>query len=336
LNALVVKHLESFKPKTWKGYRLIAVDGSTVSLPPSAQIKKAFGIFAQTAKGTKTCMAQALICYDVLSNYVLASKIDKMDTGEKSLLRILLPNIKISHSIFILDRGFGNFSICKMFEQYKHQYCIRLSAHLSSFAKDIINANENDFLTLWKPSEQEQLNCIKHGLDIKPIQVRVSKVMLDTGEIELLVSNLFEIDTITGIEMKQLYSMRWGIEEGFKKLKPKMKLEHFGCRKAEGIYQEFYAHIFMLNLVSILGNEAQQNIEVKVNKRKRKYKYNWQNAYRYVRDKIVALLNNKNIYSLLNELIQKIRLSIVAVVPDRLFAREKKSSNKSRLFQCYK
>jgi len=182
----------------------------------------------------------------------------------------------------------------------------------------------------------ERSNCIKHGQDIKAIQVRVSKILLDTGETELLVSNIFNMEVINKAEMKQLYFMRWGVEEGFKKLKPKMKLEHFGCKKMEGIYQEFYAHIFMLNIVSIIGNEAQQRIDVKVHGRKHKYKYNWQNAYRNIRDKIVALINNRNIYKILNDLIKKIILSVVAIVPDRAFAREKKSSNKSRLFQCYK
>ena len=115
-----------------------------------------------------------------------------------------------------------------------------------------------------------------------------------------------------------------------------MKLEHFGCMKMEGIYQEFYAHIFMLNMVSLIGNEAQQSIDVKVTERKHKYKYNWQNAYRYVRDKMVALVNNKNVYKILHDLVKKIELSVVAIIPGRAFAREKKSSNKSRLFQCYK
>lgn len=167
LNALVVKHTETFKPKIWNEYRLIAVDGSTVSLPPSAQIKKSFGIFAETANGAKTCMAQALICFDILSNYVLASKIDKMDVGEKSLLRMPLPEIKIANAIFILDRGFGNFSICKMFEQHKHNYCIRLSTQISSFTKTAMESMENDFMMLWKPSEMERSNCIKHDRDIK-------------------------------------------------------------------------------------------------------------------------------------------------------------------------
>jgi len=336
LNALVVEHIQTLKPKTWNGYQLVAVDGSTVSLPPSASIKKSFGIFAETAKGTKTCMAQALICFDVLSNYVLASMVDKMETGEKSILRILLPEIKVTNAIFILDRGFGNFSICKMLESQQHHYCIRLSTQISAFAKKVMMSAESDFVTLWQPSEMERSSCKKHGQDIKAIQVRVSKIPLDTGEIELLVSNIFEADTIDEPAMKQLYFMRWGIEEGIKKLKPKMKLEHFGCRKMEGVYQEFYAHIFMLNIVAMLGNEAQQDIDVKVKDRKHAYKYNWQNAYLHVREKIVAMVNNMNLYKIINDLIKKIALSIVAVIKDRAFSREKQSSRKARLFQCYK
>jgi len=267
---------------------------------------------------------------------VLASKIDKIDVGEKSLLRMLLPEIKTAKAIFILDRGFGNISMCKMFEKHKHHYCIRLSTNISSFAKIAMKSGDNDFLMLWVPSEGERLNCIKHGQDTKVIQVRISKVLLDTDEIELLVSNLFDIAAINKIEMKQLYFMRWGIEKGIKKLKPKMKLEHFGCKKMEGIYLEFYAHIFMLNMVALVGKEAQQIIDEKLAHRKRKYKYNLQNAYRHVRDKIVILINNRNVYKILNDLVKKIIQSIVAIVPDRAFTREKKSSNKSRLFQCYK
>ena len=281
-------------------------------------------------------MAQALICFDVLSNYVLASMIGKMETGEKSLLRLLLPEIKVTNAIFILDRGFGNFSICKMLQNQQHYYCIRLSTQISSFAKKAMLSTERDFETLWQPSEVERSNCKKHGQDSKAIKVRVSKVTLDTGEIELLVSNIFDTDTMNGEAMKQLYFMRWGIEEGIKKLKPKMKLEHFGCRKPEGIYQEFYAHIFMLNIVAILGNEAQQAIDAKTKNRKYSYKYNWQNAFLHVREKMIALLNNTNLYKIINDLTKKIAQSIVAVINDRTFSREKQSSRKARLFQCYK
>jgi hypothetical protein len=44
-------------------------------------------------------MAQALICYNVLSNYILAAKIDKMEKVEKKMLRFLLPEIRTTNSL---------------------------------------------------------------------------------------------------------------------------------------------------------------------------------------------------------------------------------------------
>lgn len=107
--------------------------------------------------------------------------------------------------------------------------------------------------------------CAEHGQDCEPIKVRVSKIKPTTGEIELLISSL-EPKNISLADINQLYTLRWGIEEGFKKLKPKMKLEQFGSRKPESINQEFEAHIFMMNLVALLGITAQDTIKKNIEK----------------------------------------------------------------------
>ena len=112
-------------------------------------------------------------------------------------------------------------------------------------------------------------------MDINPITVRVTKITLKSGEIELLVSSLLYLSTLTTTQISELYQLRWAVEEGYKNLKPKMKLEQFGCRHYKGIYQEFYAHIFMLNLTSLLGNQVQKQITQITKKRKLTYQYNW-------------------------------------------------------------
>jgi len=55
--------------------------------------------------------------------------------------------------------------------------------------------SSNDFLKDWVPSRQESANCREHGLDSKPIRVRVSKIRLKSGEMEVLVSSLYDMDT---------------------------------------------------------------------------------------------------------------------------------------------
>ena len=104
------------------------------------------------------------------------------------------------------------------------------------------------------------------------IKVRVTKTVLDTGETKLLVSNLEE-SVFSTEDMAKLYQMRWGAEEGIKNLKSKIKVEQFGCRKTEGIYQEYYAHILAMNMVALAGMAATKQIEKKTRKRKLTYKY---------------------------------------------------------------
>jgi hypothetical protein len=154
--------------------------------------------------------------------------------------------------------------------------------------------------------------------------------------LEILVSSVYDIGIYALADLKELYRLRWSIEEGYKKLKPKMKLECFGSRKPDGIFQEFEAHLFMMNLIAIIGNIAQDEVEKKCTQRRLKYKYNWQNAYRFIRNKMMSLLNILDIEHLIDSLLEIITTSIVAIRPERSFPRSPLRKNKTRLHQTYK
>lgn len=320
----------------WKGFQLIAGDGSTVSLPASRQIKEHFGIHSTNDDGINNCLAQIFMLFDVFTGMIVKGCISKMEDSERTLLKNCLVDFPVSKAIFLLDRGFGHFHVFKRFLNSKRDFCVRINCGGSLFGKKMMEASSDDFITYWKPSEKERKTCSKHGLDNKPIKVRVSKIKLKSGEIEILVSSLYDMDTYSLSDLKELYKLRWTIEEGFKKLKPKMKLEYFGSRKPEGIFQEFEAHLFMINLVAIMGSEAQQVVEQKVKKRKLKYRYNWQNAYRFIRNKLIELLRLRDLDELINQLIKLLASSTIALKPDRCFPRSPLRKNKTRLHQAYK
>ena len=153
----------------------------------------------------------------------------------------------------------------------------------------------------------------------------------------MLVTNLYDQQKYNIQDMNELYRLRWGVEEGFKNLKPKMKIEQFGCKKSAGIFQEFYAHIFCMNLVSLTANMASKVIVTKTSHRKWRYKYNWKNAYRFIREKIWGFLFEKSIDKLLDQLIEQISSSIVPIKPGRHFARDIRAANrKGRITQYNK
>lgn len=336
LNKIPINFHQKEPSRLWKGHQLIDGDGSTASLPASMLIKEYFGVYSIRKDGVKSCMAQLFMLYDVLTDMVIDGRISKTEVREKTLLKDCLRDLPVSKAIFLLDRGFGYFSECKGFLDQQRDFCIRMSGSASSFGKSVLENQSTDFITSWQPSQSEEETCRMHGLDDRPIWVRVSKIKLKTGEIEILVSSLYDMNEFLLTDMQELYRLRWSIEEGFKKLKPKMKLEHFGSRKPEGIFQEFEAHLFMMNLVALIGNAAQEEVERKCSKRKLKYRYNWQNAFRFVRQKIVSLLNHRDIKALIEQLIGLISASVTAIKPDRSFSREVSRQKKTRLHQTYK
>lgn len=336
LNRQLNELIETFPAKLWMGYRLIAGDGTTVNIPVSKNTIEHFGLFRNSSKGGKTVMANACMLYDVLSNFVLTSSIAPFKDGEKTIMTQLIKETKLTDSIVILDRGFGYFSCLKILNNKNVNFCVRLKTSGLLFADKILNEASNDFILEWIPSEEERKTCRIKNLDTNPIKVRATKIKLPSGEIEILISSLWDIEKFSYENINELYQLRWNIEEGYKKLKPKMKLEQFGCKKQEGIYQEFYSHIFMMNLTTLIGNEAQKSIEIKTKNRKFKYKYNWINAYKFVDNSFIDLFKNNEIENIINKIISQIETSIIAIVPNRKFVRQTQSVNKHRYSPMYK
>ncbi len=336
LNKELNDYIETLDLKHWKGFRVIAGDGTTVNLPIHKSTIDHFGLFRDSKCGGKTVMANAVMLYDVLNNYVIASNISPFKTGEKTIVSNLVNQTSLDNSIIVLDRGFSNLHIFKLLINNSLSYCVRIKTSNSDFASHVLKQQEDDFITEWIPSEAERATCRNKQVDTLPIKVRVTKIILPCGEIELLVSNFFDMEKFSKSDIEELYKMRWAIEEGYKKLKPKMKLEEFGSKRQEGIYQEFYGHIFMMNITQILCNLSQKKIEIKTKKRKIKYKYNWINAYKFILNDFINLLTSNKIEDVLEKLLKQIENSIISIKPDRYFRRTKHSSKKHRYSPMYK
>lgn len=312
--------------KRWKGLLVLAIDGSTSNLPHSNNIESYFGGYSVNKQGIKRHTARMLMVYDVLNNFVLSARLSKMCFGETRLLDGCIRELakRLFKHIYVMDRNFDSFSLLRsiLAIDEKAQLCVRLSSR-SGFYKRVLADERDDFEAVWQPSRTERCSCRAKGLDSEPFTVRVTKVLLKSGEIEILISTLMDMGKYSGEDLSILYGLRWGVEEGFKNLKPKMKLEDYGCKKTVGVYQEFFAHIFMMNLVGLHGMVAQGKIEKKISCRKYSYTYNWKNGYRFVRASIVKLISaGKKIGSLIERLIDRFELSMVAIKPGRSFIRD--------------
>jgi hypothetical protein len=106
-----------------------------------------------------------------------------------------------------------------------------------------------------------------------PVKVRLVKVVLFTGQIEVLATNLMDKQAMGVADLGDLDKMRWGIETIIDSLKNQLGLMMFSGLKPQAILQDIYATMFVYNLCQLFINEAQLLVNKQVKESiKAKYK----------------------------------------------------------------
>ena len=162
----------------------------------------------------------------------------------------------------------------------------------------------------------------------------MTKVILDIGEIEYLLSNIGE-DIISAEEMKETYFKRQQIEIGYDILKNKLHLENFTGRTKITIEQDFYAQIYTFNVLQDIKNTNTRRIqENHLNKNlKYKYKVNINILAGWLKNILIAVMftENENEQEMLyNIIVDKAEKNLVAIKPNRTNIRKPYTSRRNK------
>ncbi len=166
--------------------------------------------------------------------------------------------------------------------------------------------------------------------------MRVLKVILSTGEVETLLTSLKQ-KQLSANKAGELYFERWKVETEYDSLKSKLELENFSGKTKVSVLQDFYATIYMANLVSFAAEEADALIKKMDAGKNLKYKRkaNRNRCISKLRDKFIRILlisDTKSIETMLDKLIADVAKYPVSVVPGRSPSR--KTPRKKRFYQA--
>ena len=201
-------------------------------------------------------------------------------------------------------------------------------------AKKLVESQDNEITVEIKPSSHHKRKCKERGLDCKPIKCRFIKIELDSGEQEVLITSLTDQDAYPYDYFKELYHLRWYVEESFKKIKHVLLLENFSGKSPLAIQQDFYAKTLYENFTSILSFGINEDIK-KTRKKKTKYEYqiNFINAFSRVKEFFVSLFYDTSIYELVKLLRLRFLDEISPIRPDRKYFR--KNSKRPKYYRNY-
>jgi hypothetical protein len=295
-----------------KRYRLCAVDGSDITLDNAAELLEYFG---GSGKNKDCAMAEASLCYDPLNNIILDGGLYKYGTSEREAFKIhfdavvALPKPKGIDHLYINDRGYPSREILADMIDSGRYFLMRVRR---KFHKDFDLVEKKEKVTF--------------SHDGKEYTVRVFNITLDSGEKEILVTNVPKKD-LKYKEAAELYFKRWAIETKFNSLKNKLELENMSGRRVVTTFQDFWAKLDLANTMAALeyatdagiadntadsGNKHEQT----TNENRLISKF----SDRYV--EILATDDQSQRVALFDELVAEIVRRPVEVKPERSFERK--------------
>ncbi|MDR0760426.1 MAG: transposase, partial [Treponema sp.] len=105
--------------KDWRGWLLMAVDGSRIVLPPDAELREYYGTTGNETAAT----AQASILYDIENDIIVDAKIGPLQENERSLAKKHADRLAVigawfegRKAIVIFDRGYPSKDLIEHLE----------------------------------------------------------------------------------------------------------------------------------------------------------------------------------------------------------------------------
>jgi len=198
--------------RTWNGFNVLAVDGTSLQVPDTCECSKYFG-FSSNQNKTITAMVSASALYDVLNDIIIDARITRYKTSERAMAKqhidSISDQISLQNSIVIFDRGYPSYD---MFDYLNNEGLFFLMRVSESFK--VAQAIE----------DTDAILNYKFQGEIK--KVRVIKVRISDEITEVLLTNIYDTN-ISPAQFKELYFLRWGVESKYKELKSSLNIEEF-------------------------------------------------------------------------------------------------------------
>ncbi len=318
--ALVEYFYNTFNFKKYYGLRLIAIDGSVYTLPKTKETIKEFGENALSENG-KWIKAQVSFAADVLNNICVDAAIGPYRESEAQQALGHLSKLG-KNNLYLFDRGyFGKIFLREVIQTGCH-FCFRVQSNACREVIHFINSSHIDIISY---------------IDVEgeKIKVRLTKIMLDSGKEEYLVTSLFDTKTFTIARLKALYNLRWGVEEQYKDMKYAICVENFIGKKPNSIKQEFFANILTYNLSMM---SCKQLIDYASNKKKKKHKYkaNKRAILAKIKQCFVKLFwGMEKVYEVLDGIIKSVVKESVPIREGRKYPRSITKKAKRKTYRAY-
>ena len=257
--------------KKFRGYRLLAADGSSLKSGAYPADKDAYQPGTERQHSWNLFHINAL--FDLESGIYTDVIVQKEHVKHESrALRQMAVRSVITDPVIVLaDRNYEAYNNSACLEKRGWKYLIRIKDHERKNASGVKLPDTPEFdlpvrMTLGRLTPQQ---LKQRGIPVPEhyyrlpnsipfdflgtestafyeFSARIVRLTLKDGRTQLLITNL-DAEQFPPSALRELYARRWGIETSFRKLKYTVGLIHLHSRKSDLVLQEIFSAFTVFN-----------------------------------------------------------------------------------------
>jgi hypothetical protein len=276
----------------WQGRRVLGVDGSYLNLPDTDETRRVFSVQTNQHPGGEQVQALASVLYDLRNDLGLSAALGPKQ-AEKNLLFETHLAVTQRDDVLVCDRAYADYSVMAMLFAWQCHFVIRFPRQSFTAVNAFGAASAQERVVTLEVPSSARAYVSQHQLPTT-LRVRLIKVLLVSGEVEVLGTDLLDARTYPASEFKTVYGWRWQHETYHDRIKNIFELERFSGKSVQAIKQDFYGVIFLATLESILSKPAQAELTAQGEARQCRSAPQVNRAVSYVTvlDHIVPLLSD--------------------------------------------
>jgi hypothetical protein len=249
----------------WRGHKVSLVDGSTCSMPDTAQNQKAFPQSSSQGIGLGFPLVRMVAIISLATGVardLAMGPYQGKETGETALFRTLLGALA-SGEVVLGDRYFASFFMLAELMQGEVDGLFRMHQRRKfDFRRGRRLGVEDHVVTWTKPERPEWMDektyaLIPDELMIRELRFKVDQPGFRVNEL-VLVTTMLDATEYTKEELADLFLDRWNIELDLRSIKDVLQMDVLRCKSPEMVEKEIWMHLLAYNLIRGVMAQAAQ------------------------------------------------------------------------------
>jgi len=254
----------------WKGRRVYAYDGSTVSMPDTPANQAAYPQVVTQQPGVGFPIARIAAVFSLACGAVLDLGICRYAGKGQSELGMLrtLWDIFVPGDIMVADRYMCAWTEMVMLKLRGVDIAVRLNINRKADFRRGKRLGKKDHVVEWpKPTKPRSIdratyNTLPPFLTVRECHIQIDKPGFRVKNL-VVVTTLLNADEFTKEDLAEIYFRRWSAELDLRSLKITLQMDVLRCKSPELVRKEIGTHILAYNLIRTIMAQAasKHNVE---------------------------------------------------------------------------